>query len=151
MSEIVSTPEWLDAADWIANNAQYGDLLPHEWLCEKFKLNKPKYGTQEDFDRFSFEYLQNITSLSQYLLEEHSIALQNVRGRGYRVVPPEEQVDVAKKQAKAEIHRAVRKYAAHLEHIRYDELSVEKQRERDDEAAKLSQMRQMMRRQLEKK
>ena len=148
MNEVIRSPEWMDAAEWIANNSDYGDLVTHDWLWEKFQITKPKYGKQEDFDKADFEYMRCIAGLCQYLLEEHKLAIQNVRGQGYRVVPPKEQIDVARRQAKTELHKSVRRYAQHLEHIRYDELEQHQQQQRDDEAAKLSQMRQMMRRQL---
>ncbi len=148
MSEVITSPDWMTPAEWTASNAAYGDLLTHEWLQGQFCLEKPETGTQEDFDRFGFDYMQAVSSMSQYLLEEHQLALQNVRGKGYRVVPPSEQIDVAKRQARSDLHRAVRRYSQHIQHIRYDELSRDQQKQRDDEAAKLSQLRQMMKRQL---
>lgn len=139
-------PDWMGVAEHVAQSCSYGDMLTHEWIVDQLGIQKPEYGSQEDFDAFNFAYMQSISSLSKYLLEEHQLAVQNVRGKGYRVVPPDEQVDAAKKHVHQEMHRAIRRYASHLTNIRYDELSSESQRRRDDEAAKLTQMKQMMRR-----
>jgi len=151
MNDVITTPEWMPTAQWIAVHTSYGELIAHEWLMEQFHLEYPETGTKEEIEEISFAYLQCVTSMSQFLLEEHQLALQNVRGKGYRVVPPQEQIGVAKDQARFDLHRTLRKYAQRLQHIRYDELDVEQQRRRDDEAAKLTQMRQMMNRTLANK
>jgi len=151
MNDVINAPDWIEVDDWIASNTEYGDLIEHDWLQKQFHLEKPEYGKAEVFDKFNFDYMQYMSNMSKYLLEEHALALQNVRGKGYRVVPPCEQIGIAKKQAKNELHRAVSRYASHLQYIRYEELPSHEQRRRDDEAAKLSQMRQMMRRSLSDK
>lgn len=143
-------PDYEGIGDHIATSKNYGDLVHHSEFLDLLHMQKPSFGSSEDFDRFNFDYMQAISQISTHMLEAHRLALQNVRGEGYRIVPPEEQIEVSKRQARQEMSRAARKYANRLQFIRYEELSAEEQRRRDDESAKLTQLSQMMRRQLAK-
>lgn len=144
--DVTIDPQWLAAAEEVAENCAYGDLLTKEWLTEAFGLQQPEFGTVEDFERHKLEFMQCMDQFSRQLLEEHNLALQNVWGQGYRIVPPSEQVDVAWKAAMQGVRRELRKLGSQLRHIRYDELELSEQKKRDDASSRLSQINGFMRR-----
>lgn len=105
-----------------------GDLVSHDWLLYVLKLRQPR--TRED----GLLLLDRMDAFRKALLEDHCIALENVRGKGYRVVPPAEQAEYAARTAAAHISKGLRKSGQLLEHTRVDELSErERQRHTDTE------------------
>lgn len=128
-------PEWRQAAKDIADKFSYGDLVTMEWLQKSFHLVEPT--TIEQFKSYQLEFLSSMDALRQELLEEHRLVLRNVRGSGYEVVEPNEQVQYAWHSAFGKVKQELGKLAGALRHIRHEELSDEKRKEHSDAQAKL--------------
>lgn len=129
-------PEWRQAAKDIAENFKYGEVVTLDWLRDAFHLVEPK--TIEDFRNYQFAFMGNMDALRQELLQEHQLLLTSVRGVGYELVEPNEQVETAWQATFVRVKRELTKLASAVRHIRYDELSEDKRREHADAQAKLS-------------
>ena len=105
-----------------------GDLISHSWIFYALDVERPS--TRAD----SLLLLDRMDAFRQALLTRHHIALQNIRGRGYRVVPPAEQAEFAARTAVAYIDKGLQKGRGLLHHTRMDSLTDrERQRHTDTE------------------
>lgn len=129
-------PEWRQAAKDIAESFRYGDIISLEWLGEAFHLKQPRSIGQ--FKEYQFAFLSSMDALRHELLEQHQLALRNVRGAGYELVDPNNQVDYAWQAAFSRVNRELGKLAQHVTHIRHAELTTDKRREHTDAQTKLS-------------
>jgi len=102
----------LKVANNIAKLFNYGDVVTNEWLADNFKLRLPTYGSKKQFEAYAFEFLGMLEGVKKSLLEDHKMYLTNVRGKGYLIVMPNRQSDVAvdklKKSLSTEINKAFR-------------------------------------------
>ena len=102
----------LKVANNIAKMFNYGDVVTNEWLADNFKLRLPTYGSKKQFEAYAFEFLGMLEGVKKSLLEDHKMYLTNVRGKGYLIVMPNRQSDVAvdklKKSLSTEINKAFR-------------------------------------------
>src|SRR5690554_5230956 len=71
---------------------QDGDLVSWDWLTYHLHIT-PKAQAENQF-----LMLERVDDFRNELLKEHLIALQNVRGKGYRIVPPAEQAEYAARE-----------------------------------------------------
>jgi len=103
---------YLKVANDIALMFDYGDVVTNEWLADNFKLKLPTYGSKKQFEAYAFEFLGMLEGVKKSLLEDHKMYLTNVRGKGYLIVLPNRQSDVAveklKKSLSSEINKAFR-------------------------------------------
>jgi hypothetical protein len=105
-----------------------GDLVSHDWLRWALAIND--HAIQEN----EFVLLERMESLKSSLLITHNIALQNIRGKGYRVVPPAEQARYAAEESARHIEKGMRKATQLLRHTRVEQLDHnEKKRHTDTE------------------
>jgi len=91
-------PGWKEAADRILKrweNEGYGILISFQELHGYMDITEPRNGTSAQWKSYSFEVLQATENLKKYLLEEHLLHLENVRGQGYMVLHPNDQVTIA--------------------------------------------------------
>jgi hypothetical protein len=102
----------LKVANNIAKMFNYGDVVTNEWLADNFKLRLPTHGSKKQFQAYAFEFLGMLEGVKKSLLEDHKMYLTNVRGKGYLIVMPNRQSDVAvdklKKSLSSEINKAFR-------------------------------------------
>ena|SRR5690554_1515772 len=138
---------WLEhaIAEYDRTNHRDGDMLSHDWLAYALQLEKPR--NLDEVQEKQWEALSRIDAFRNYLLMERSVALQNVRGAGYRIVPPSEQAQYAAEQAMRHIAKGLEKGTKLLAHTRVAELSDEGRRKHTDAEVKLSGIGSMMRRQ----
>ncbi|RQE68823.1 hypothetical protein IPC294_25620 [Pseudomonas aeruginosa] len=136
MSKITLHPEWRQAAKDLAAEFEYGDLITLEWLRNAFQLEEPR--TIEEFKSHQLDFLSCMDALRQELLVEYQLSLKNIRGAGYELVNPNDQVVVAWNSAFGKVRRELGKLAGAIRYIRHDELTDEKRREHADAQAKLS-------------
>ena len=135
-------PEWREAADQVVIQFKYGEIIPLDWLREQFQLSEPK--TIDEFRDQQFAMLQNMDDLRQELLVEHRLMLKSIRGVGYLVVPPSDQVSVAWGDSFRRLRKEIRSLASNIRHIRHEELTDEKRKEHADASAKLSGVAQFL-------
>lgn len=86
-------PAWREAIKiFMADGFAAGDVVSFEWLYEHFLIARP-IGTTSlaDAQKAELQFLSQFKSFEDALLTEHQIALSNVRGVGYRIVPAAEQ------------------------------------------------------------
>lgn len=103
-----------------------GDLISHEWLRSNLGITKSLINADP------FILLSRVEELKSVLLKDHGIALQNVRGQGYRIVPPAEQAEYAAKEASRYIQKGLLRAKDLLENTRTAALdSAERKRHTD--------------------
>jgi len=103
-----------------------GDLLSHDWILFALDLRTPE--TRED----QFELPNRMDTFRTVMLKEHSIALENVRGEGYRIVPPGEQAEYASRLMMTYIDKGLRKGNENLKYIRRERLTRAEARRHTD-------------------
>lgn len=149
MSEVKIFPAWKQAVQDFLAQFQYGDIVSHDWLVERFGLPRPdERMSVAAFQARQFEWLAAIEGFKATLLHEHQVLLQSVRGEGYRWVPPAEQTNTATKEFAKEAGRVFRIAGSRLRNIRVGELTDAQRRENIDAQAKLSHLRGTVRQQL---
>lgn len=127
--------EWSvkDAVDlFFRDGKRDGDLLSHDWILYALDMRTPQ--TKED----QFELLGRMDAFRTALLKEHCIALQNVRGEGYRVVPPGEQAEYAVRLAETHFRKGARQSSEVLKNTRRDLLTHTEARRHTDCEVKMA-------------
>lgn len=118
-----------------------GDTMTFDWLYEHFLIKRPLGTTLlADAQKAELQFLGQFKQFEDALLTEHQIALTNVRGVGYRIVPPGEQTGWAEGQGVGEIKKAVRKLADRLTNIDLAQLTVDQRKENADALARLAML-----------
>ena len=142
-----------DAPTWLAraisafdkDARKDGDLLTHEWI--KWALDIPAPVNMEQATEQQWLLLTRLDAFRDYLLVDRKIALQNVRGEGYRIVPPSEQAQVAAEQAMKLVKKGLDHGDKLMTHTRTNELSTDEQKRHTDAHLRLCGIKDMVRRQ----
>jgi hypothetical protein len=129
---------YLEVAKEITAIHKYGDTIQKEWLIQKFRLKKPEFGTEIDFQNFAFEYLQCIEALKDTLLEENQMHLRSIRGVGYIITMPGQQSDIAMSTMRTKIRSEIVKASRTICHTNITLLTDEETRRRDSNLGKLA-------------
>jgi hypothetical protein len=138
MDNVTLFPQWRQAVEDAAEQYTYGDVMTREWLLDRFGLETPKLGTAKDFQKFQLDLLDAMEGFREALLVEHKMALENVRGRGYRILKPNEQTSYTMRQFSRGIAREINKAANILQNIATDLLTQDEQRENIEARGKLA-------------
>ena len=112
-----------------------GDLLSHDWIM--FLLDV----TDRDIQADRFILLDRMDAFRQELLRTHRIALANVRGKGYRIVPPDEQAEFAARTMSDHITRGMQKASDLLQYTRREALDVTAARRHTDTEVRVAALR----------
>lgn len=122
-----------------------GAMVTHEFI--DYMLEMPPVESM-DARMWSLIKMDRFEAVRDILLTEHRIYLSNVRGKGYIVVPPNEQASVALSTAMGDIKRALSKAskAVDTNHVRMELLSADEARRHTDAQVKLCGIRAMMNR-----
>lgn len=132
-------PIWAEAAKQAAMLFSYGDLIPHDWLFDALDIRPPKEPfTIEQHRKYAFELLRRVDGFRSVMLTEYQWYLSNVRGEGYRVVPPPQQTAVAMTVLNKELRRSLSKAVNALVHINESVLSLDASKENAEAKAKLA-------------
>lgn len=124
-----------------------GEMIPMAWFYTNFRVTPLEdCHTADDFKETQFKFMGEMSMFQQSLAEENQLVLQNIRGEGYRIVPPAEQTAFAMDKAQREMNRVFSKAHMRLTNIRLDELSDEQRRQNADSQAKLAALRTRARR-----
>src|SRR3546814_20027883 len=94
MNEVALLPSWKQAVQDFLQEYRYGDLVPLDWLEQRFGmpgLAESQRLTADQFRERQFTWLGNLEAFKAELLKEHQVLLESVRGKGYRWIPPHEQ------------------------------------------------------------
>jgi len=125
-------PGWKEAGAHIVARTEaegYGLVFSFEELFCLMDLKWPETASLEDWKRLSFEKLQYMENLKNLLLEEHNLCLHNIRGEGYRVLHPNDQVTVGIEKEYQKIGRLICKIVNKAVHVNQMELSFDGQQQ----------------------
>lgn len=141
MSQQATTLFWsLDdtIARFFDEEFQDGDLISHDWLRWALEINEQVMREND------FALLERMEQFKAALLYHHKIALQNVRGEGYRIVPPAEQARYAAQEASRYIGKGMRKASDLLTHTHRDALDKDEMRRHVDTEVRIAGLQQMV-------
>ena len=88
-------PGWKNAFEIILKRFDqdgYGVMFSDEQLLTMLDIEKPDVGTYDDFQKFQLERLKQMESLKNALLEQCNLCMENMRGQGYVLMHPNDQV-----------------------------------------------------------
>ena len=141
-------PVGLKAAREALEKFNFGDVIPMTWLHEHFEIETPAVATPEEFKTLQFKFLTAMDQFRDELLLENKMALQNVRGTGYRIVQPAEQTSLAIDGFRKRISKECGKAQRHLENIRFDLLDTDQRQSNIDARMRISMVEGMNKRRL---
>lgn len=119
-----------------------GVIIPMSWFFEHFRVKPPESReTVGEFQEEQFRFLGEMDRFQKALAEELDLVLQNVRGEGYRVVPPAEQTEWAMDRVHRDFTKTLGKAHMRLTHLRLSDLTDEQRRQNADAQAKLAAFR----------
>lgn len=148
MDNVKLFPSSLQAAQDVLANYSYGDVIPMAWLHENFDCHPPETGSMRDFQKYHLQFFSLFEQFRAELLENHSMALVNVRGEGYRILPPKDQTSYALERLKNRMMAEGRKTKNILVNIRHDLLTNDQRKENSDALAKLAAIKAFSKKQL---
>ena len=143
----MNQPSWLERAISIFDRdaRKDGDLLSNEWI--RYALDIPVARDVESATANQWLLLSRMDSFREYLLTDRKIALQNVWGKGYRIVPPHEQAEHAAQEAMSLVRRGLQKGEKIMTNIRDSALTDAERKRHTDAHIRLTGISDMMRRQ----
>lgn len=121
-----------------AASLNYGETISKDWLIANFMLEKPKFGTPKDFEKFAFLYLSNVENFKAYMLERHFMHLVCQRGEGYLIVHPADQADLAFKTMQKNVRAELTKAVDVLTYVNTKLLNDDELRNRDSKIGKIA-------------
>lgn len=147
MMPVSDMPVWLARAINLFDEGAHndGDVLSHDWI--RYALDIPEPRSVDDMQELQWLMLTRMDALRDWLLVERKIALQNVRGKGYRIVPPAEQARHAVEEAMTLVRKGLKKGDKLMTNTRTNELSVQDKQRHTDAHLRLCGINDMMRRQ----
>jgi len=131
-------PAWKNAVEIVASDFKAGDVLTMNWIHKNFMIKKPTRGTFDDFQKYQFEFLAAMDGFKNELLEIHQIAIANIRGEGYRILPPKEQTGYSEQKFVDDMKKSVKKAVAILSNIKFDCLSDVERKENADARGRIA-------------
>jgi len=122
-----------DAVDqFLEEKFQDGDLVSHDWLRMVLDINDAAVAAN------AFVVVERMEAFKTVLLDGHQIALQNVRGRGYRVIPPHEQARYAAEEAARYMAKGLKKADALLTNTRHESLTTDEKKRHTDTQVRIA-------------
>ena len=142
---VMQYPAWRQAIKQLVNDKRLtpGALFTHRELHDLFIFKYPERDvaiTPADLAKLELQYLSQLNGFQTALLEEHQVALANVKGEGYRIVAPHEQTPWAERQGIADVRKAIRKLATRLTNVDFAQLGTEDRKANADALARLGMM-----------
>lgn len=145
----VKSDAWINLLDEIQVTFNQGDLITHDWLRKKFGLEALDFknfkSTKEFIEAYQtqqFAYMTLVDTLRWQLLEEYSIFIKNIRGDGYSLLPPEEQVQFGYDEFMSTIKTAIKRADLIMKYVQ--PVSMEQQSKDRDMRAKCSMLKMML-------
>ena len=117
---------------FISEDFKDGDLVSHDWLHMALDINDKAIKDN------AFVVVERMESLKAILLDGYQIALQNVRGKGYRLVPPHEQARYAADEASRYMAKGLKKADSLLTHTRQDALTTDERKRHTDTQVRIA-------------
>lgn len=119
-----------------------GDVITKVWLEEALLM--PPIRKLSEVDKITLMFLSRFDAFRGYLLTERKIALDNVYRKGWRLVPPEEQAQLAVQTAARLIKKGVDQAGMLLDHARLTQMDQTARQRHIDTRVKMSGLRGIM-------
>jgi hypothetical protein len=126
-------PGWKNAEQKIVEIVEregYGKTLVHSTLLDWFDIIEPEEMTKEAWKGYTFEILGSTQNLIDSLLINHNIFIYNIRGEGYQILHPDDQVGRGVDKSIKRVIGQLRKAMLVLKCVNDGLLSIEGQRKR---------------------
>jgi hypothetical protein len=136
-------PAWREAISRLVRDKRLmpDTLFEFAELYELFLIKRPLPSTPlAEAEKLKLQFLAQFVDFEEALLTEHQVALANVRGVGYRIVPPAEQTTWAERHGIAEVRKAVRKLSDRLTNVDFIALGAEDRKANADALARLGML-----------
>jgi hypothetical protein len=145
-------PAWREAIKaFMDERFAPGDTVSFDWLYEHFLIARPAGTTAlADAQKAELQFLAQYKAFEDALLTEHQIALSNVRGVGYRIVPSAEQTRWAEDSGVTDVKKAIRKLGDRLTNVDLAQLTQDQRRENADALARLAMLSGMVKKTVER-
>lgn len=145
------TPDgWSSFVAEVATKFGDGTLIGHEWLREKFglkQLNLNEYSNVEDFlkaiEDQQWSYMSCIDTLRWELLEQEKMFMKSVRGEGYEIIRPNDQVKYGYDQFVKDVKKSINEAALIMNNVLPID-DIEQKAKDSDLRAKFGLMKQML-------
>ena len=137
MEEKSNRPNWFESAikQYDREGFEDGDMISKEWIDTYLEIPIPQ--TISEGLSLSIERMQRVEMLKDFLLTERDIALETVRGKGYRIVPPKEQSLYAIETCMKHVNKGLEKGMKISQHTRMHRLDIDQQRRHVDTQIKM--------------
>lgn len=147
-SKIELYPSWRQAVEKFKESGKtFGDVLTHACLFEWFGLTMPERTTPHEVaKKAEVDFFARFEAFRLTMLEDMQIDLDNIRGVGWLIVPPDEQSDRALNDGMVEIEKAHRKALRRAIYTNTSLLSAEKRRVHADNIARIAALGSLYRR-----
>lgn len=140
---------WADLLDEIAADYSHGEIITHAMLKKRFGLALPDKDEYVDSAEFiealqchQFAYMTLVDKLRWQLLADKKYYMRNIRGEGYQVIQPREQVKFGFDSFIENVREAIRKAHLIMNNVR---MVPSEQRSKDNELrAKCNIIKQML-------
>lgn len=147
----IDSPAWAELINKIVTGFDVGELIPHKFLKKEMGIEYIRfkdYESQEDFEKAleirQFTYMGLIDKLRNDLLDKEKFYLKNIKGDGYIILPPAEQVDFAFGKAVSDIKKTLKTSEYIMANVRKKMVNPNKRKHDADTMAKFSMYRQMI-------
>ena len=128
-------PAWKNAIEIILKRFDtkgYGIVFSDEEINEMLEIKKPEFGSYDSFQKFQLERMSQLESLKEVLLENSSLCLESLRGNGYILMHPDDQVQIVAKKFFKHARNKIKRATAVLINVNYELLSSDvKQKQLD--------------------
>lgn len=135
MTDTRMHPIWKEFAHVIAQRVSsdgYGFIIEMDELYGMLEAKRPfAHSLWKDVKKNAFDFLEKVESLKRECLHEHSICLYNVRGKGYQVLPPDDQVSKRWERQHEKVRKHLRKSLDILANVDASQLSDQGLKNRD--------------------
>lgn len=145
----IKSQGWFDLVNEIATKFGEGELIPHEWLFDKFGLKQLRFENFPNQDEFleavksqQFTYMTSVDRLRCELLNEMQICIRNVRGDGYEIIPASDQTQYGYDGFIKDMKKAMRSARAIMNNVA--SVDAEQQAKDNDLRAKFAHIEQMI-------
>ena len=133
--------------DFLETDYTYGDIVPHEWFHEHFGIGSKPYLTK-DAEKWQLVYTTALSCFRAKMLEEYLMDFRSVSREGYQIVQPEQQVNLALKDTRKDVTKALRQGSKRITSVNMEGQSDAKRIEQTEALAFVGQVQSMTRKKL---
>ncbi len=112
----IGSAEWTQLKKTIISEFMPGQLIKHEWLWAAFRYEKPA-DLIAAVKKADIDYMDLMSELRHELLVERKGLLVNIFGKGYGILPADEQVGHAFDKFISTVSRLIRKTKLIMNHV----------------------------------